>query len=110
MLVQTQIETKLHAAYTPQFAEVLNESHMHSVPPNSETHFKITLACAAFEGVGKVKRHQQIYALLKDEIAGGVHALAMHLYTPDEWQARAQSSPDSPNCLGGSKHDAEKTA
>lgn len=102
MIVQAGIEEKLQAL-NPAVVDVLNESHMHSVPPNSETHFKVTLVSDAFLNTRKVQRHQKVYGILADELAGPVHALALHLYTPDEWQARQQSSPDSPDCLGGSK-------
>lgn len=102
MIVQAAIEEKLQAL-SPVFLEVLNESHMHSVPANSETHFKVTMVSDVFVGARKVQRHQKLYVLLSDELAGPVHALAMHLYTPDEWQTRQQQSPTSPDCLGGSK-------
>lgn len=102
MIVQAGIEEKLQAI-NPVVIEVLNESHMHSVPPNSETHFKVTLVSDVFDGIRKVQRHQKIYGILADELAGPVHALALHLYTGAEWQARQKSAPDSPDCLGGSK-------
>ena len=102
MIVQAGIEEKLQSL-EPVVMEVLNESHMHSVPPNSETHFKVTLVSDVFVGIRKVQRHQKIYAILADELSGPVHALALHLYTNEEWQERQQASPDSPNCLGGSK-------
>lgn len=105
MQVQLTIEEKLRTEFSPVFIAVENESHMHSVPENSETHFKVTLVAAAFDGIRKVQRHQKVYALLKDELDGPVHALALHLYTADEWQQRQEAAPDSPNCLGGSKHD-----
>jgi len=107
MQVQNTIEEKLAQAFNATFQEVLNESHMHSVPPNSETHFKVTLVSDDFEGTRKVGRHQKVYGLLADELAGPVHALALHLYTQAEWNAR-EGSPDSPNCLGGSKKEANQ--
>ena len=102
MSIQEQIISKLTDGLTPAVLDVLNESHQHSVPPNSETHFKVVAVSDAFEGVRKVARHQKIYALLADELAGPVHALALHTYTPEEWASRA-GAPDSPQCLGGSK-------
>lgn len=99
MSVQATIEEKLQAL-EPVFLAVENESHRHAVPPNSETHFKVTLVSARFEGLMPVKRHQRIYALLADELSGPVHALALHLYTPEEWQASGGQRPDSPNCRG----------
>ena len=100
MVIQDSIEKKLNAEFDPEFLLVENESHMHSGTA-PETHFKVTLAADSFEGKRKVARHQLVYALLKDELEGPVHALAMHLYTPDEWACR-DASPDSPDCLGGS--------
>ena len=100
MSLQTQIEHKL-ATLEPVVVQVENESHRHNVPANSETHFKVTLVSARFEGLMPVKRHQQMYALLADELSGPVHALALHLYTPEEWQARGGERPDSPDCRGG---------
>ncbi|WP_342630680.1 BolA/IbaG family iron-sulfur metabolism protein [Marinobacter alkaliphilus] len=105
MKVQNAIEAKLKDGFAAQLLAVENESHMHSVPPNSETHFKVTLVSPEFAGQMKVKRHQAIYKVLADELAGPVHALALHLYTPEEWAASGQAAPDSPGCMGGSKGD-----
>ena len=102
MSIQSNIEEKL-ASLDSVYLDVVNESHMHSVPPNSETHFKVTAVTAAFDGKRDVARHQMIYKLLADELAGGVHALALHTYTEQEWQQRSQPAPQSPDCLGGSK-------
>lgn len=97
MAVQNDIEHKL-SALSPSVLRVENESHMHSVPENSETHFKVTMVSEQFSGMRAVKRHQRVYGLLSDELEGPVHALALHLYTEDEWQGVA---PESPNCRGG---------
>lgn len=105
MYTQKAIEQKLSSAFDSQHLMVENESHKHNVPPNSETHFKVTLVATEFEGQGKVKRHQSVYRVLAEEMAGGVHALALHVYSPQEWDASGQATPDSPNCMGGSKND-----
>jgi len=105
MSIQQQIQSKLSTAFSAQHLEVLNESHMHSVPPDSETHFKVVLVAPEFEGKRQVARHQLIYRLLAEELAGPVHALALHTYTAAEWQQRQGEAPASPQCLGGSKHD-----
>lgn len=105
MTTQTTIEQKLGQAFNSDLLAVENESHKHNVPPDSETHFKVTLVSGDFTGQGRVKRHQAIYGLLAEELSGGVHALALHLYTPDEWASSGRAAPESPNCLGGSKHD-----
>ncbi len=105
--VENQIHTKLGLAFQPAHLEVINESYMHSVPAGSETHFKVTLVSALFDGKRQVQRHQAIYACLSEELTSGVHALALHTFSPDEWQTNNQV-PASPQCLGGSKHDQQK--
>jgi len=102
--VENRIVVKLTEAFRPTYLEVLNESHRHSVPPGSETHFKVVIAAEAFSSKRQVQRHQAIYACLADELKNGVHALALHSFSPDEWAANT-SVPASPQCLGGSKHD-----
>ncbi len=104
MSVQHRIESTLAEALQPEHLEVHNESHMHSVPPDSETHFKVVIVSHALDGVRKVARHQKVYGLLAEELAGPVHALALHTYTPAEWQV-LNRAPDSPDCLGGSKQE-----
>ena len=101
--VEASINAKLIASFAPQHLQVVNESHMHSVPPGSESHFKVVIAAEGFVGKRQVQRHQAIYACLADELRNGVHALALHTYAPDEWRATGQA-PDSPQCLGGGKH------
>lgn len=103
MVVQQEIQQILQAQFQPELLEVVNESHMHSVPPNSETHFKVVLVSDQFEGRRKVARHQQVYAALASQLAGPVHALALHTYSPAEWAERQGGAPDSPDCLGGSR-------
>lgn len=102
--VATQIRRKLEEAFQPAHLQLDNESDRHSVPPGSESHFKVVMVSERFDGLRKVARHQQVYGVLADELAGVVHALALHLYTPGEWTER-QSVPESPACLGGSLQD-----
>jgi len=104
MLVQDQITAKLVDALEPDHLAVENESYKHSVPPDSETHFKVVVSSEKFTGKRAVQRHQLVYGLLQDEMTEGVHALALHTYTPEEWTATA-NAPDSPNCMGGSKEN-----
>ena len=104
MSVQDTIKAKLSEALQPSMLEVANESHMHGGPA-TESHFNITAVSATFTDLNLVRRHQSVYRLLQTELAGGVHALAMHLYTQQEWEQRQGSSPTSPDCRGGSKQD-----
>ena len=107
MSMKNRIEGKLVAAYSPEYVLVEDESHGHNVPEGAESHFKVVMAATVFEGLMAVKRHQKVYATLAEELAGSVHALALHLYTPEEWQAKHGGAPESPDCLGGSKVDRQ---
>lgn len=103
MTVEEQLRARLAAAFAPIHMELANESHQHSVPANSETHFRLVLASEAFADMRAVARHQRVYAELAEQLAGPVHALAMHLYDPTEWAERATPAPESPPCLGGGR-------
>ena len=107
MIIQQTIESRLADELAPQWLEVVNESDQHNVPANSETHFKLVVVTDAFAGKRQVARHQSVYRILAEQLAGPVHALALHTYTPQEWQQRNAASPDSPQCLGGSKSETE---
>lgn len=98
--VEAAIRSKLEAALQLEFIAIENESDQHSGPAGRESHFKLTLVSGDFSGLLPVKRHQKIYALLAEEKSGPVHALALHLYSPKEWQAKGEQRPDSPDCLG----------
>ncbi|WP_372830879.1 BolA family protein [Pontibacterium sp.] len=100
MSVQVIIEQKLQAGLAVEHMDIENESHMHSGPA-TDSHFKLTLVSDDFTGKRLVQRHQLIYGLLAAELQSPVHALAMHLYTAEEWQKRAAPAPLSPNCRGG---------
>lgn len=99
-MMMEKIEAAL-AVLQPQALQIEDESHMHS--RGQESHFKVVLVSAVFDGVRKVQRHQKVYAALGD-LMQQFHALALHTFSPEEWQAE-QAIPDSPHCRGGSLHD-----
>ncbi|MFZ1414188.1 MAG: BolA family protein [Defluviicoccus sp.] len=88
MSVAETIKTKLTAALTPTALEVVDESHRHAghagSRPEGETHFRVTIVAAAFESMGRLERHRCINAILAEELAGPVHALALSALTPAE--------------------------
>jgi stress-induced morphogen len=101
--LQERIQDKLGAALAPEHIEVENESRMHNVPPGSETHFKVLVVSAAFEGLGLVDRHRKVNEVLAAELKRGLHALTMRTLTPAQWREQGAVSAPSPPCLGGSK-------
>ena len=81
MTVADRIRQKLTEAFRPDALEVVDESHLHKghagARPGGESHFRVRITAAAFAGVGRVAAHRMIYDALGEEIAGGVHALAI---------------------------------
>jgi stress-induced morphogen len=100
--IERSIREKLTKAFSPTHLEILNESHMHNVPRNSETHFKVVVISTDFDEVKLLKRHQAVNKVLGDELAGGVHALSIVAKTPEQWGKSNEIKP-SPKCRGGSK-------
>jgi BolA family transcriptional regulator, general stress-responsive regulator len=105
MSVQTEIEAKLRNSLAPSHLQVINESHMHNVPPGSESHFKVVVISEHFAGMPRVRRHQTVNEILRDELASRIHALSMRTLTGDEWTSQNGQTLDSPACLGGDKHN-----
>jgi BolA family transcriptional regulator, general stress-responsive regulator len=104
--IADRIKAKVTLALQPEYVELANESHMHAGPA-TDSHFKLVLVSMAFREQSRVKRHQSVYRVLQDELqasghGGSVHALALHLHTPEEWTAVAV--PASPLCAGQHKH------
>ncbi len=102
---KTVIESTLRQALSPLHLEVLDESHMHSVPEGAESHFRLTVVSDRFAGEKLLARHRQVNKLLAAEFNAGLHAAALHTWTPEEWFQKGGRIPESPPCLGGSKTD-----
>lgn len=99
--MQLQIEEKLNQALNIHFLEVVNETHMHNVPSDAESHFKVTLVTDDFEGKMLVARHRMVNKTLVNELQQ-IHALALHTMTTEEYFQKVGKSPESPQCMGGS--------
>jgi len=99
MIIENEIRQQITISLDTSFLELVNESHMHNVPTGSESHFKLTLASDAFTGKRLVQRHQFVYKVLEQQMPK-IHALALHLYTDEEWLQK-EKSPSSPQCMGG---------
>ena len=96
MSIQQSIENKLRDTFAPLSLAVINESHLHAGHHHSgsdhhgtfdglgETHFRVCMVADAFTGKNRVERHRAVNEALKDELAGGVHALALELAAPGE--------------------------
>jgi BolA protein len=85
------ITQKLTNAFTPDSVLVIDESRLHEghagSRPGGETHFRIDIVSKAFAGKSRLDRHRMINALLTEELAGRVHALAIKAHAPGEPRA-----------------------
>lgn len=101
--VTASIRDKLTKALHPFHLDVINESHMHNVPVNSETHFKVVVVSNHFDTVQTpLQRHRLVHSILKQELEEGpVHALSIVAKTPKQWQESTQQIEPSPSCRGG---------
>jgi BolA protein len=91
MTVAATIERKLTDRFSPVRLEIVDDSHRHAghagARPGGETHFSVILVSETFHGMGRVARQRLVYQTLADELAGGVHALALTTLSPDEDRA-----------------------
>lgn len=93
-----RMESQLRQAFRPPVLELSNESHQHSVPSGSETHFKLLIVADVFEGLSRVDRQREIHAALETEFKSGLHALTIRALSPKEWQEKGMGSFESPAC------------
>ncbi len=103
MTIQALIQQKLENEFDIAYLSVENESHMHNVAPDSESHFKVTIVSDRFRDQMLIKRHRMVNKALEQELQQ-IHALALHTLTPEEWEARAGVVAASPKCRGGGKN------
>jgi len=82
--------SKLEAAFGPSRLEIEDQSHQHAGHAHThdlregETHFAVLIVAEGFRGQNRVQRQRQIYKILAEELADGVHALALTALTPEE--------------------------
>ena len=88
MSIAATIERKLATALAPSALSIVDESGRHAghagARPGGETHFHVEIVSAAFAGKSRLERQRLVYDILKDELAGGIHALSLATRTPDE--------------------------
>jgi BolA protein len=91
--IATIIREKLTAALSPERLEIEDDSWRHAghhheggmdARPGGESHFNLTVVAAAFDGQGRVQRQRAVNSVLRDELAGPVHALSIKALTPGE--------------------------
>ncbi len=101
MPIQQRLQDELRVL-SPELLEITNESDNHAGPKGRESHFRVRVVSERFQGLNRVKRHRRIHELVADllQTPGGIHALALELYTPQEWAQRKGQGVASPPCAG----------
>lgn len=97
-LTNTRSERILNAIKTlePSHVQLDNESDNHG-GNSTESHFKLVVVAQRFTDEPQIQRHRMVYGQLQQEFDSGLHALALHTYTPDEWSMHSVT-PESPPC------------
>jgi BolA protein len=81
-----RIRNIVATALSPARLEVVDESGLHAghagAVPGKTTHVRIVVEADAFRGKSRIECHRAVNELLKDEIAAGLHALAIEARAP----------------------------
>lgn len=81
-----RMRAKLEAAFAPATLEVIDESHRHAghagARPGGQTHYRVVMRSAKLKGLSRIDRSRAVHAVLAEDLAGGVHALALDLAEP----------------------------
>ena len=87
MTVAEEIRRRLDAL-APARLELVDESDKHighaGAAPGGNTHWKLTIVSAAFEGKTTVARHRMVYEALGELMQHPIHALSIRALSADE--------------------------
>lgn len=85
MGIQSEIEEKLRATFSPRELEVVDDSESHrghaGFREGGESHFNVSIASDKFEGMTRIARHRAVHAALGPELIARIHALALDIRT-----------------------------
>lgn len=77
------MKAKLVAAFSPSIFELIDESNQHhghsGAHPSGESHFRVRISSAKFQGKSRVQQHRLINEVLAAELKARVHALAIEI-------------------------------
>ena len=100
MTIKSHIEQRLSDSFAPEILEVIDESEKHrghgGWREGGETHFRVRIVSATFEGMNRVARHRAVNDCLKDALEQGVHALAIEARAPGEADPRGGGRATAP--------------
>ena len=78
-----KIRARLEVAFAPRLLEVVDESESHrghsGYQEGGESHFRVEIASARFEGMDRIARHRAVHAALGRDLVAEIHALALKI-------------------------------
>ena len=90
--VADAIRQRLTAALSPSRLDLADESALHAghagARPEGESHFRLLIVAAIFDGKSRLERQRIVFAALGDLMHTDIHALSITALTPDEALAR----------------------
>jgi BolA protein len=87
-----QIAAALRDRLAPHYVAVEDESHLHAGHVGAASgggHYRATIVSEKFVGLSRVAAQRVVYDVLREELAGEIHALALRCLTPEQWEAEA---------------------
>ncbi|MDD9911894.1 MAG: BolA/IbaG family iron-sulfur metabolism protein [Alphaproteobacteria bacterium] len=91
MLTQNALEEALHAAFQPSYLHIADDSDKHAGHAAAQAHrgkhYTVVIVSDFFKNTTRLQRHRSIYQVLeKSFTAQHIHALALRIFTPEEWK------------------------
>ena len=94
--IENKIINTLNECMNISALKILNESFMHNVPEDAESHFKIVIVSNDFNDLSHIQRHKLVYKYL-DTVMNDIHALSIQSFNEDEFKLNPVIL-DSPEC------------
>ena len=94
--IENKIINTLNECMNISSLKIYNESFMHNVPKDAESHFKLVIVSNDFNNLSQVQRHKLVYMHL-GSIMDDIHALSIQSFNEDEFKLNP-AILDSPEC------------
>ena len=94
--IENKIINTLNESLNISSLKIVNESYMHNVPEDAESHFKIVIVSNDFSNLSQIQRHKLVYKHLGN-IMDDIHALSIQSFNEVEFKLNP-TILDSPEC------------
>lgn len=88
MKIEREVINILTQEFVPVRLNVINQSHLHAGHAgdngSGESHFRVEIVSARFDGQGRVERHRMVTDALSEHLKGPIHALSIKALAPSE--------------------------